>query len=121
RDPMHKISHGLTAQFTRIDLPFDTLPTREEIQRQAEGGTPPERRRARLLLHRIDETGSLSPSYAYPIEIWKLGDELIWVALGGEVVVDYSLRVKRELGANHTWVTAYANDVMAYIPSRRVL
>ena len=121
RDPMHEISRGLTAQFIRIDLPFDTLPTREEIQRQAEAGTPPERRRARLLLHRIDKNGSLSPSYPYPIETWKLGDELIWVALGGEVVVDYSLRVKRELGADHTWVTAYANDVMAYIASRRVL
>jgi hypothetical protein len=38
------------------------------------------------------------------------------------VVVDYSLRLKRELGgAGPLWVTAYANDVMAYIPSRRVL
>jgi hypothetical protein len=47
--------------------------------------------------------------------------ELTWVFLGGEVVVDYSLRLKRNLGSSHTWVSAYCNDVMAYIPSLRVL
>ena len=34
--------------------------------------------------------------------------------------MDYSLRLKRELGPT-TWVAAYANNVMEYIPSRRVL
>jgi hypothetical protein len=39
--------------------------------------------------------------------------------LGGEVVVDYALRLK---GAYESlWVMGYANDVMAYIPSQRVL
>jgi hypothetical protein len=48
-----------------------------------------------------------------------LGDQL-WIALGGEVVVDYSLKFKGEFGGD-AWVTGYANDVMAYIPSHRVL
>jgi hypothetical protein len=44
------------------------------------------------------------------------------VALGGEVVVDYGLRLKRELrGGRAVWVTGYANDVMAYVASKRVL
>ena len=43
------------------------------------------------------------------------------MTLGGEVVVDFSMRLKRELGREHTWVAAYTNDVMAYIPSLRVL
>jgi hypothetical protein len=43
------------------------------------------------------------------------------VFLGGEVVVDYSIRLKRQLGPRPTWVAGYANDVMAYIPSKRVL
>ena len=56
------------------------------------------------------------------MQIWRLGDDLLWVALGGEVVVDYSLRLKKELaGARPVWITGYANDVMAYIPSLRVL
>ena len=44
----------------------------------------------------------------------------MWIALGGEVVVDYDLRFKGRYGAD-IWVTSYANDVMAYIPSVRVL
>jgi hypothetical protein len=51
---------------------------------------------------------------------WRLGD-LTWIFLGGEVVVDYSLRLKRNLGTSNTWVSSYCNDVMAYIPSLRVL
>jgi neutral ceramidase len=43
------------------------------------------------------------------------------VTLGGEVVVDYSLRLKRELGDGPVWVAGYSNDVFAYIPSARVL
>ena len=35
-------------------------------------------------------------------------------------MVDYDLRFKDRYGAD-TWVTSYANDVMAYIPSRRVI
>ena len=30
-------------------------------------------------------------------------------------------RLKRELGHDSTWVAGYSNDVMAYIPSLRVL
>ena len=41
--------------------------------------------------------------------------------LPGEVVVDYSLRIKSERDAKKTWITSYSNDVMGYIPSRRVL
>ncbi len=117
---MHPVTSGLAARFSRIDLPFDTLPTRDEIERTAESGTPQERRRAKLLLSQIDQNGALSPTYPYPVQVWRLGD-LTWVVLGGEVVVDYSLRLKKELGGARAWVTAYANDVMAYIPSRRVL
>jgi len=36
------------------------------------------------------------------------------------VVVDYSIQIKKEFGPR-TWVTSYANDVMAYIPTFRVL
>ena len=41
--------------------------------------------------------------------------------MGGELVVDYSIRLKRELGADRLWINAYSNDVSCYIPSRRIL
>jgi hypothetical protein len=35
--------------------------------------------------------------------------------------VDYSLLFKSKYGWEDTWVAGYSNDVMGYIPSRRVL
>jgi hypothetical protein len=72
-------------------------------------------------LKQWQEKGSLAGTYPYPIQIWKLGPDLDWIALGGEVVVDFAIRLKKEARPGKTWVMAYANDVMAYIPSLRVL
>jgi hypothetical protein len=79
-----------------------------------------------MLKQEIAARGSVAPSYPYPIQTWKLGDGPVWVTLGGEVVVDYSIRLKTEIRMVHggdrpVWVAGYANDVMAYIPSVRVL
>jgi hypothetical protein len=42
------------------------------------------------------------------------------IGLAGEVVTDYVLRLKRELGEKGLWVAGYTNEVMAYIPSARM-
>ncbi|HWY85800.1 MAG TPA: PVC-type heme-binding CxxCH protein, partial [Gemmataceae bacterium] len=57
----------------------------------------------------------------YTIQSWMLGDVLALVFLPGEVVVDYSLRLKRELDGRRLWINAYANEAPCYIPSERVL
>lgn len=57
----------------------------------------------------------------YEITAWHFGDELALVFLPGEVVVDYSLRLKRELDASRLWINAYSQWVPCYIPSRRLL
>ena len=43
------------------------------------------------------------------------------IALGGEVVADYSLRLKGQYGWDNTWVAGYSNDVFGYTPSARIL
>ena len=118
---MRPISGTALASYEEVDLPFDTLPTREQIALDAESSDRYVAARAKLLLQQIDGGTPLSPTYPYPVQLWQLGTGgPTWVTLGGEVVVDYSLRLKAELGAS-LWVAGYANDVMAYIPSRRVL
>jgi hypothetical protein len=58
----------------------------------------------------------------YPVQAVRFGKDLTLVALGGEVVVDYDLRLKREMGGREPLiVAAYSNDVMCYIPSAAVL
>jgi hypothetical protein len=42
------------------------------------------------------------------------------VALSGETVVDYSLRLKQEIKSPVVWVAGYSNEMGGYIPSRRV-
>jgi hypothetical protein len=62
--------------------------------------------------------------FAYPVQVIRFGDDLMLVALGNEVVVDYSLRLKSELATGDgpaVWVAGYSNVYAGYIPSQRVL
>jgi hypothetical protein len=117
---MQAIDGPLSTRYDEIDLAFATLPTKAQIERDANSSNFYIAARAKHLLKTLDSRGHLDQVYAYPVEIWRL-DGLTWIFLGGEVVVDYSLRMKRNLGSSQTWVSAYCNDVMAYIPSLRVL
>jgi neutral ceramidase len=118
---MAPVEGTLETSFREIDLPFGTLPSRDELQQQAASSNKYEAQRAKNLLAQIDSGKPLNPTYPYPVQYWRLGRDVRLVALGGEVVVDYAIRLKAELGRQRTWVAGYTNDVMAYIPSRRVL
>ncbi|MFO1064235.1 MAG: hypothetical protein U0892_10255 [Pirellulales bacterium] len=100
--------------------PLAELPTLEQLKATAGGTNDYEASRAGLLLQQIESGKALSKTYRYPVGVWRIGGQVSLVFLGGEVVVDYSLRIKDELDGP-TWIAGYANDVMAYIPSRRVL
>jgi hypothetical protein len=119
--PMTPVAGRLGMAYAEVELPFAGLPTREQLLKDALSENKYVAARAKLLLEQVEATGSLRGVYPYPVQAWQLGPELTWVALGGEVVVDYAVRLKKELGPGRTWVAAYANDVMAYIPSLRVL
>jgi hypothetical protein len=114
--------HGpLGAVFARVDIPFQPPPSRQELQTRLSGTDVYARRNAQLMLHILDRDGKLPDQYPYPIEVWQFGKDLTFIALGGEVVADYSLRFKRQYGPDNVWVAGYSNDVFAYIPSLRVL
>jgi neutral ceramidase len=119
--PLPPVRGGLAAAYREIALPFADLPSRDGLVKDSASPQRYVARRAKLLLERIASKGALSGTYPYPVQAWQLGAGPTLVALGGEVVVDYSLRLKKELGADRIWVAGYANDVMAYIPSLRVL
>ncbi len=115
------VAPTLSASYAEVDLPLATLPAREELTAQASDTNIYIATRAKHYLAELAAGRTMAPTYPYPIATWKLGSEVDWIFLGGEVVVDYALRLKAERRAKNTWVAAYANDVMAYIPSRRVL
>ncbi|MCW5981501.1 MAG: neutral/alkaline non-lysosomal ceramidase N-terminal domain-containing protein [Bryobacteraceae bacterium] len=104
------------------ELPLEAAPSREELQeRLAAAGTPFARRQVRNLLDELDRHGKLADRAPYPVQVWQFGDDLKLIALTGEPVVDYSLRFKERYGWDNTWVAGYNNDLLAYIPSLRVL
>lgn len=116
--PMEPVAPKLKTAMKTIDLPYGEQPGVEQLKKTAEGSNYAARW-ARRLLAEIEAGKSFAKSYpAYPVEVWQLGQFRL-VALGGEVVVDYALKLRSRLGEN-TWVAAYSNDVMAYIPSSRV-
>ena len=119
--PLTPIEPKLAASYTEIPLALATLPTRDELAEQAKSDNKYQAMRAKMLLEDIDAGRPLSPTYPYPVQFWRLGSDVQWCFLGGEVVVDFPLRLKAELSGTKTWVAGYTNDVMAYIPSRRVL
>lgn len=72
----------------------------------------------------LDQGRPIRTDYPYySAHAISLGDQLTLLALSGEVVVDYAIRLQKELGGEGRtlWVAAYANDVVGYIPSVRVL
>ncbi|MFO0893185.1 MAG: neutral/alkaline non-lysosomal ceramidase N-terminal domain-containing protein [Isosphaeraceae bacterium] len=117
---MKPLPGRLSAKFQQIELPLAPRPDRPELERRARLAGA-EGLFARSLLERLDRGETLPSTVPYPVQTWCFGDDLAMVFLGGEVVVDYALRLKWEIDASRLWVTAYSNDVPCYIPSKRVL
>ena len=119
---MTPVAGQFTTAFADIPLTFARQPTEAQL-REAEEKEQPNKGMHQAWAAAVREAmrtrGRDLLNYAYPIQAWSLGN-LSWVALGGEVVVDYALRLRREAG-DAVWIFGYSTDVMAYIPSERVL
>jgi len=119
--PRIPIGGEFRAAFERVELPLAEAPTQAVYEKRLQDPNEFVRRHARRQLEILKRDGKLPNSYAGPVQVWQLGKDLTLVALGGEVVVDYVLRIKREFPGRNVWVTGYSNDVFAYVPSVRVL
>jgi hypothetical protein len=118
---MKAIEGPLRTAFERVDIPFQTAPSVSEMQERGKHPDSSLRSQAERMLRVLERDGKLPRSYPDPIQVWQFGQTLKFIALGGEVVVDYALRLKGRYGWENTWVAGYSNDVFAYVPSARVL
>ncbi len=118
--PRLPLAGGLECRLKEISLPFDPPPTREEWQALAQQAGAPGYH-ARKNLARMERGEPLERRLPYWVQEWNFGDDLALVFLAGEVVVDYALRLRTEFATDRLWLNAYANDIPAYIPSRRIL
>ncbi|MDA1229717.1 MAG: neutral/alkaline non-lysosomal ceramidase N-terminal domain-containing protein, partial [Planctomycetota bacterium] len=104
----------------RITLKLAPLPTREQWEELSKNQNPTGHH-ARTQLARLDRGEALMTEISYPVQTISFGDELAWVFLPGEVVVDYALRLKQELDGSRIWMNAYSNACPGYVPSERIL
>lgn len=107
-----------------------SLATAVEAALEVNQSTPRHQRPLHNPLSSVLETVDLEfatpdrPDFAYPVQIIRFGNDLMLIALGTEVVVDYALRLKSELTQPEgpaIWVAGYSNVYAGYIPSQRVL
>lgn len=108
-----------------IRVAFETIAlnfaphTRQMFEDDCRSADPARVRRARAMLSTYDERRPVHQT-PYPIQALRLGPGFTILALGGEVVVAYALRLKKEYPGNLV-VAGYSNDLMSYIPSQRIL
>jgi neutral ceramidase len=114
------VTGPLAAGLVIVDLPFAPMPGADGWHQRAAEDDVYVRRHARLMLDHLARDGRLEHAHREPVQAWRLGGTTL-VAMGGEVVADYALRLKRERASDALWVAAYANDVSCYVPSLRVL
>ena len=115
------LTYAVRTAYGIVDLPFAGDAARERWHKQLTVEDVYVQRHAALMEQAIARDGHLPASQADPVQVWTFGPDLVLVALGGEVVVDYALRLARELPFGRAWVAAYSNDVFGYVPSLRVL
>lgn len=113
------VSGGLRTAFELVELPYLKTVTREDLNKFAAENHEIRARWARRMLAKLDAGETFSNSYPYPVHAWQLGKEMLVIGQGAETVVDYALRFKHEYGPG-TWVCGYTDDMISYIPSRRV-
>jgi neutral/alkaline ceramidase-like enzyme len=119
RQPLKPVSAELRTAFDYVALPYLKVVNREDLHAAMQDTNAIRARWAARMLQKLDAGETFRADYPYPIHAWRLGDEMLVVGMGAETVVDYALRFKREFGPG-TWVLGYTDDMIAYIPSRRV-
>lgn len=119
QQPLKPVSTGLRTAFELVDLAYEEVVSREQLQERLDDPNAILARWSARMIKKLDAGETFESAYPYPVHAWQLGSEMLIIGMGAETVVDYALRFKQEFGEG-TWVCGYADDMIAYIPSRRV-
>lgn len=118
---MKPVLGTLQTHFAETELFLQPGLTLDEIKQRLPNLSGQRQREFSHFLRQYESLGALPDRVRYPVQVWKFGASLAWIALTGETVVDYSLKFKSANGWNQTWVFGYNNDLLSYVPSLRVL
>ncbi len=116
---LEPVEPGVRTAFEYVELPYLQVASRDELHAALQSSNPILARWSARMLGKLEAGETFPASYPYPVHAWRLGKNTLMIGMGAETVVDYALRFKKEFGPG-TWVCGYADDMIAYIPSRRV-
>lgn len=119
--PMRPVRGMFKLAYDEVDLPLAAPPSREQLEKDAKGGDIHVKMRAEAHLKLLHAGQPLPESVKLPLAALRLGDDLTFVLMGGEVVVDYARRIKRGFAEDHPWPIGYAYEVPCYIPTARLI
>jgi hypothetical protein len=117
------VSGRLQVAYEEVSLDLQAIPHRDVLHAESASDDLPTRTKAEALRSRLERGEALDASYPCPLQVARVGDTLLLVAIGGEPVVDYARRIKAryEAPGRVVWVAGYANDMFGYVPTARVL
>lgn len=118
-EEMRELDPILETQYAEVELELQSPPKKEELVLLAANYKGYQKTWAEDMLSKTDRGTGIPQSYPFPVQVWRMGDQNL-VSLGGELVAEYAINVKKILG-RETFVMGYSNDVMAYIPSEKIL
>ena len=121
-EDMRELSPQLSASYSEIELPLNPPPSKDELLEIAQDSSAYanyQRSWAKNMIEKMKKNETFISSYPYPLQVWQMGDQMI-VSMGGEVVVNYAIRLKQIFGQD-MFVFGCSNDVMSYIPSETIL
>lgn len=119
--PMLPVRGAFRMAFDEVALPLADPPGRGQLEKDAQSEDIHLKQRAEKYLTLLNAGQPLPQSVKLPLAAVRLGEDLTFLLMGGEVVVDYARRFKRVLASDHPWTVGYAYEVPCYIPSIRLL
>ena len=103
-------------------LEFQPHADRVTLEKQIQSKNQYQRWKANYVLGQLDKGEVVPNTYELPVQAVRLGDQILMVAIGGETVVDYSLRCKKEFGGSNPmlWFAGYSTPMCRFICRRCV-
>jgi hypothetical protein len=109
---MKQVKPGIVACKLAVDLPLSRQPGQSELQTFVQTGTSLEKEWAALLLAQ-----TTPPRPTLMLQRLDLGENVTFIALGGEVCCDYGWYIRRYDTGRYMIPLGYSNGLTAYIPS----
>ncbi|MDD4869746.1 MAG: DUF4838 domain-containing protein [Kiritimatiellae bacterium] len=115
--PLKPVRGPLKVKFSEVDLPLKPAPPSAELAKMS--GVMAYN--AKRILTAIERGEPLPSHHKHPLALWQFGEDLIFVALSGEVVSGYVPLIKQALGAGNLWIAGYSNEIDGYLPDATIV